>query len=288
MLERFNIETDITFSMERGGSDDQEPQTVSGTVTGSGHHVEVRCDDVGALSTGSSVRDARQIAAALADEGLSVSIVGKDGPIVTMGNVKAGLLARTATRSQHIRIDNLKAATNLARSRGGGGKSAGSLLPPATLWPIAPTFRWSRRRLTTTHDPAGGGSPRLVFSMGSAATADGKRRVVDLPKTGTVIGSDEAADVRLSGIDAQQARVRRDAANDEYILVALGEETPTKVNGVKVSTEQVLRTGSRIEIGAWTMIYSREEFADHGRPYGGRAGGEFSRQRDQPRTKYDK
>ncbi len=286
MLERFNIETDITFSMERDGSSDQEPHIVSGTVTGSGHHIEVRCDDVGALSTGSSVRDARQIAAALAGEGLSVSIVGKDGPIVTIGDVKAGLLARAATRSPHIRIDNLKAATNLARSRGVGGKGAGSLLPPPTLWPIAPTFRWSRRRPTTTHDPAGGGRPRLVFSMGAAATSGGQRRVFDLPKGGTAIGSDESADLRLSGVDAQQARVRRDPTNDEYILVALGGETPTKVNGVKVTSEQVLRTGSRIEIGSWTMIYSREEFADHGRPYGGRAGGEFSRQRNQPQPKY--
>ena len=285
MLERFDIETDITFSMERGGADDHEPQTVSGTVTGSGHHIEVRCDDVGALSTGSSVRDARHIAAALAGEGLSVSIIGQDGPIVTIGDVKAGLLARTATRSPHIRIDNLKAATSLARSRGGGSKGAGSLLPPGTLWPIAPTFRWSRRRLTTTHDPAGGGRPRLVFSMGSAG---GKRRVFYVPKTGTTIGSEESADLRLSGIEPHQARVRRDATNDEYILVAVGEETPTKVNGVTVTTEQVLRTGSRIEIGSWTLVYSREEFADHGRPYGGRAGGEFSRQRDQPRTKYEK
>lgn len=285
MLERFNIEADIAFSMERGGLDDQQPQTVSGTVTGSGHHIEVRCDDVGALSSGSSVRDARQIAAALAGEGLSVTLVGKDGPIVTIGDVKAGLLARTATRSPHIRIDSLKAATSLARSR---GKGEGSLLPPPTLWPIAPTFRWSRRRPTTTHDPAGGGRPRLVFSMGAAATSGGQRRVFDLPKTGTLIGSDETADLRLSGVDPEQARVRRDSGTDEYILVTIGSETPTKVNGVKVTTEQVLRTGSRIEIGSWTMIYSREEFADHGRPYGGRAGGEFSRQRDQPRPTYEK
>ncbi len=288
MLERFNIEADIAFSMERGGSDDHEPQTVTGTVTGSGHHIEVHCDDVGALSSGSSVRDARQIAAALAGEGLSVALVGKDGPIVTIGDVKAGLLARAATRSRHIRIDSLKAATNLARSRGTGGKARGSLLPPPTLWPIAPTFRWSRRRPTTTHDPAGGGRPRLVFSMGAAATSGGQRRVFDLPKTGTSIGSNEFADLRLSGVAPEQARVRRDSGTDEYILVALGGEIPTKVNGVRVTTEQVLRTGSRVEMGPWTMVYSREEFADHGRPYGGRAGGEFSRQRDQPKPKYEK
>lgn len=288
MLERFNIEADITFSMHRGGSDNQEPHTVTGTVTGSGHHIEVRCDDAGALSSGSSVRDARQIAAALAGEGLTLTLAGKDGPIVTIGDVKAGLLARAATRSPHIRIDNLKAATNLARSRGIGGKSAGSLLPPPTLWPIAPTFRWSRRRPTTTHDPAGGGRPRLVFSMGAAATSGGQRRVFDLPKTGTLIGSVESADLRLSGVAPEQARVRRDSRTDEYILVALGEEPATKVNGVKVTTEQVLRTGSRVEIGQWTMVYSREEFADHGRPYGGRAGGEYSRQRDQPRPTYEK
>ncbi len=41
------------------------------------------------------------------------------------------------------------------------------------------------------------------------------------------------------------------------------------------STERAaLHTGDRIELGSWTMSYFRDEHADHGRPFGGRSGGE--------------
>ena len=47
---------------------------------------------------------------------------------------------------------------------------------------------------------------------------------------------------------------------------------------------QILRTGSRVDLGEWTFTFSREEYADHGRPYGGRIGGELGHQRPQPAT----
>ncbi|MGC1209180.1 MAG: FHA domain-containing protein [Ornithinimicrobium sp.] len=285
MAFRFNIEADLTFSMERASADGGQTEQMSGTLTGNGRHLEVRCDDVGALSSGSSLREARLIAAALAEQGLSVSLAGTQGPIVTIGDVKAGLATRLATRSKHIRIDNIRAVAGLRGSVGKGRGSDTSMLPPPTLFPIAPTFRWSRRRATTTHDPEGGGRPRLVFAMGSAATANDPRRIFHLLRTGTSIGSDDSCDLQLAGIDGVQALVRRDA-NDEYLIVAAGTSIPTKVNGVTVTHEQVLRTGSRVQVGPWTMTYTREEFADHGRPFGGRAGGEFSQQKKQPPPQY--
>ncbi|HSP75244.1 MAG TPA: hypothetical protein VLO31_03400, partial [Cryobacterium sp.] len=45
---------------------------------------------------------------------------------------------------------------------------------------------------------------------------------------------------------------------------------------------QILRTGARIEMGPWRLAFFREEYADHGRPYGGRVGGEFAVQKPQP------
>lgn len=284
---RFNIDADLAFSVDRPNGDDGQSQHVSGTVTGSGRHLEVRCDDVGAMSSGSSLREARLIAAALAEQGLSLSLAGSGGPIVTIGDVKAGMVTRLATGSKHIRIDDFRAAAGLRGSVGGGRGSQGSLMPPTTPWPIAPTFSWSRRRPTTTHDPSGGGRPRLVFAMGSAAQSGDARQVYNLKRSGNTIGSDPGCDLRLDGVEPHQAEVRR-ADNDEYVLVAHGTTTSTTVNGVTITGEQVLRTGSRVQIGAWTMTYTREEFADHGRPYGGRAGGEFSRQRDQPRPRYEK
>ncbi|MDQ2623768.1 MAG: hypothetical protein M3Y20_01275, partial [Actinomycetota bacterium] len=45
---------------------------------------------------------------------------------------------------------------------------------------------------------------------------------------------------------------------------------------------RALRTGATIRLGAWELTFQREEFADHGRPYGGREGGEGSVNRLQP------
>jgi hypothetical protein len=35
-------------------------------------------------------------------------------------------------------------------------------------------------------------------------------------------------------------------------------------------------------MGPWTFVYARDEYADHGRPYGGREGGEGTHQPRQP------
>ena len=69
---------------------------------------------------------------------------------------------------------------------------------------------------------------------------------------------------------------------DEYVLVRHG-----KVSGsFGPGSSSVLRTGSRLQMGQWCLAFFREEFADHGRPFGGRSGGEFAYQRPQrdPRT----
>jgi hypothetical protein len=54
------------------------------------------------------------------------------------------------------------------------------------------------------------------------------------------------------------------------------------VHGAVVLREALLRTGARVDLGPNTLTYSREEYADHGRPYGGRIGGELGHQRPQP------
>ena len=66
---------------------------------------------------------------------------------------------------------------------------------------------------------------------------------------------------------------------DEYVVHALDPDT--RVNGARVD-QQFLRTGSRLRVGRWTLAYSRDEYADHGRPHGGRIGGELGRQQPQP------
>jgi hypothetical protein len=139
--------------------------------------------------------------------------------------------------------------------------------------------------ITTTHDPRGGGHPRLIFALGGQAPVGSQQREFMLLPGITVIGSGADADLRLAGLDAHHAEIRRDEA-DEYVYVDLGTVAGSRVDG-QPAGEQALHTGDRIELGDWTLSYSREESADHGRPYGGRQGGEFSRQQlqDEPRAR---
>jgi hypothetical protein len=138
---------------------------------------------------------------------------------------------------------------------------------------------------TTTHDPRGGGRPRLIFTLGGSAQANTVQREFDLLPGVTVIGSGTDADLCLAGLGEHHAEIRRDAF-DEYVYVDLGTSAGSRVDGRPVG-EQALHTGDRIELGTWTLSYYRQEFADHGRPYGGRQGGEFSIQRlqDAPRAR---
>lgn len=138
--------------------------------------------------------------------------------------------------------------------------------------------------VTTTHDPAGGGRPRLIFSPESSdrlgvGDETGGQYQFDLLPGVSRIGSSPLADLRLTGLDDRHAEIRCDAG-DEYIYVHLGHLATSTVNGARVE-EKSLHTGDRLRLGDWTMSFYREEFADHGRPYGGREGGEFSHQRPQ-------
>jgi hypothetical protein len=129
----------------------------------------------------------------------------------------------------------------------------------------------------TTHDVYGGGRPRLIMSLGGLAAGGARPQEFDLVPGVTLIGSGDDADVQLAGLAAHHAEIRRDA-DDEYVLVDLGSPQGSRVDGRLLSgpDAQALHTGDRIELGDWTLSYYREEFADHGRPFGGRTGGELA------------
>ena len=108
-------------------------------------------------------------------------------------------------------------------------------------------------------------------------------REFDLLPDGTTIGSGAEADLQLEGLSPVHAEIRH-TKDDEYVLYPIGELSGSSRladAGGRKDGGQVLRTGTRIELGKWKMAYFREEFADHGRPYGGRVGGELARQKPQ-------
>ncbi|MDP9101264.1 MAG: FHA domain-containing protein [Actinomycetota bacterium] len=129
--------------------------------------------------------------------------------------------------------------------------------------------------VTTTHDPSGGGNPRLLFSLGAHRASEGAwREVFVLPQGTTRIGSHPDNELCLPGLAAFHAEIRR-TEGDDYVVVNLAAPGGTRLHGRPVDCAE-LHSGARLELGEWVVSYARAESADHGRPNGGRQGGELS------------
>lgn len=134
-------------------------------------------------------------------------------------------------------------------------------------------------RPTTTHAEWGAGDPRLLVAR------DDDRFEHHLTSDIVRIGSAAGNELLLADTDPVHATIAHDD-RDEYVLTLHGEgemnASPDSDADSNDRKSEILRTGARFTAGPWTFVFSREEFADHGRPYGGRAGGELSDQPPQP------
>jgi hypothetical protein len=132
---------------------------------------------------------------------------------------------------------------------------------------------------TTTHAEWGAGSPRLRL------TRDDERTEFALDADLVRIGSAADNELRLTDTDPVHATITHDD-RDEYVLELHGEGEMNASAGVAAThgedRTETLRTGARFTVGPWTLVFARDEFADHGRPFGGRQGGEYSDQPMQP------
>ena len=277
MTSRLAVRADLRVEVTLPGHD-----PLRGAVRGAGQDLTLHVDRPERFAGSPDAAPIRLLADALAARGLRLHVESPErGRLVTLGAVRAPWWQRPATRSRHLRIDSLRGALTAVRGRArlrAAALPAVDLRPPGTVFPLAPTFLRRPRRLpTTTHDPAHGGGPRLVVVAADGIWA-GEPRVFWLQRELITIGSDPHCDVVLPGLLPVHAEVRHDDA-DEYVLLARGRDV--RVYGARVR-EQLLRTSARVELGAWVLAYYREEFADHGRPYGGRIGGELGHQRPQP------
>lgn len=276
-----HLDIDLHFSLDEP---DDAGSPLTGSVRANGLDIEVFLSSPERFVHHhlTSLSTLRTVASGLAEHSLVVSLFGPDGLIARMGAVQAPLAQRMLTRSPHLMLGSASAVTALVkRWRQGPSPDRLVLLPPTTPFPLVPTVaRRIARRATTTHYAPGAGRARLIFVVGSENWDGRPPREFDLLPGVTRIGSGEDVDLRLAGLDALHAEIRHDE-NDEYVLVGYGvvgggSSTASPQQGL------ILRTGARIEMGAWRMGFFREEYADHGRPYGGRLGGELSVQKPQP------
>jgi hypothetical protein len=135
-------------------------------------------------------------------------------------------------------------------------------------------------RSRDTEVPPGAGHPRLVqATLGHADVGSPEAEGIDhsypLSVDVTSLGSAPNCDIVLAGLEDRHGEVYRDATGDEFIYHHLSPQNESRVNGVAVSFAG-LHHGDRLSVGEWTLIYQRDEFADHGRFDGGRQGGEAS------------
>lgn len=275
-----SVDADLELTLELPGA-----RPVTGSLTGSGTALELRVSDPFLFAGRSDAGAIRGVADGLARRGLTLTVVAPTGPLVTLGAPRTSWLQRRVTGSRHIRVERGAGLWSLLRGRvqapAGGALPARDLAPPATVFPLAPTFLRRPRTVTTTHDPSGGGNPRLIMAPRDDPWPGDRQEVFRLRSDATTIGSDPGCDIVLEGLAPVHARVLHDE-DDELVLVrSEGRPEATRVNGAPAD-RALLRTAARVDLGRWTLTYFREEFADHGRPYGGRVGGEIGHQKPQP------
>lgn len=286
MTSSLRLDIDIDFSLGEPAADGKPEARLSGTVKAAGTSVDIFVDAPSSFRGNSlpGIRQIRSAAKALAARGLAVSVSGPKGLLVSIGAVETSMAQRLLTRSPYIRLGSpgtLAPLLNIGR-RALAQDDSPSFLPPSTPFPLVPTVnRRIKRTVTTTHYLHGAGRPRLIFVQSSETWNGQVPREFELVGERTTIGSADDAMLNLPGLDALHAEILH-TADDEYVLVPHGAIT----GSVSGREQSILRTGARVRLGEWALAFFREEYADHGRPFGGRNGGELAYQRPQrnPRT----
>ncbi|ROR91579.1 FHA domain-containing protein [Nocardioides aurantiacus] len=271
------VEVDADLRVELTGLDGQSAR---GHLYGEANHFTFELDHPGVFAGSDDAPTVAAAAEMFAERGITIKVVSDGVHLVTIGAVRAPWWQRRATGSRHIRVGTWRGGWTALRSRAAGQPPvlpSSKAFPPPSMLPVAPTFGFRRRRLTGTDSP-GAGSPRLAVERASVMAGE-TQSVFWLQGDVVGIGSDPSNAVVLPGIEPFHAVINRDAERDELVISTAGPEV--RVHGELVR-EKLLRSGSRIEIGEHTLAYYRDEHADHGRPYGGRQGGEMGRQRPQP------
>lgn len=272
------LQADLTFSSTPADGSEQ----VVGRVTADGSTIDVSVTGPLASLGRPSGRLLRQFAGSLATRGLRLVLHGPQGMVMALGDVETSWWQRMMTRSPYIRVGSPRQLRQVMGTSSSSSRSRGSALstPPPTLFPLFPTVSTlGPRRVTTTHDPRGGGRPRLYFGLSPWPQAGEQQRVEYLTKSRTTVGSAEECDIRVAGLQPVHAVIER-TPDDEYVLTHVAESGTSTVAGIP-ARGSLLRTGAGILLDTTRLSYFREEFADHGRPYGGRLGGEIGRQRPQ-------
>lgn len=139
------VNADLTFQVDVPGRS-ANPTRCTGRVQADGHDITVEFDPMPSLG-GSSTRPlVRPMANQLHRLGLTLVVVGPDGPLVRIGaRAQAPWWQRFLTRGLHVELVSVRA---LARSFGGPRVFEAALPPAAVLPAVTSAQRSTRRRVS--------------------------------------------------------------------------------------------------------------------------------------------
>lgn len=156
-MSSFRLDIDLAFSLREPDDGAGPRRGLSGTVRAAGPDIDVFVDNPasyrGMLPTLDQVR---VLARELAVRGLTVSVTGPRGLLVSLGRVKSSLAQRLVTGSPYIRLGSpatLAPLLDVARRALEQGRSPS--FPPSTPFPPAPTV--GRRGLRARSRPPASG-----------------------------------------------------------------------------------------------------------------------------------
>ena len=265
------VDADVRFSVEVDG------RMMTGTLQGSGSELELTVDDPRLLG-GSGTATARAVADELAAHGVRLT-VSTGRPLVTLGTGRSGFLQRKRHR----------VVPHLRRLAGGGAPH-----PRAAGLP--------------DRDAAGAPAHAVAAAADRPASAAAPHHHAR-PRRWWVPEAGHGARARTpsratSSRCSTWGRCRSSAATPRWTSSSPGSRpgtprcgTPTTTSSRSPRSTPPGRCASTVRprtarsdcapapawtSSGWTLSFYREEWADHGRPYGGRVGGELGRQQLQP------
>ncbi|MBA3501541.1 MAG: FHA domain-containing protein [Myxococcota bacterium] len=188
--------------------------------------------------------------------------VDLDAPVIVIGSgARANIrLPAVAARDEHVRIEGLRWSEGTTHGSIGDGhvfaignyrvrvEPAPAGAPPSPPQRTESLARELMRGLLGTS-----AEPVLTIERGPGA---GNRRTLKPPDSTLVIGRGDDADwvILDEDLSRKHARIRR--GWDGTLLSDLDSQNGTRVDGVLVEREAVLRDGARIELGALVLVYS--------------------------------
>jgi hypothetical protein len=123
------------------------------------------------------------------------------------------------------------------------------------------------------------GNPRLVLAVGGQVLIDpsddsAAETSYLLKAVHTTIGSGPDEHIVLDGLQPQHAVVDWLAVEDEFVFRSLVDDGSATVDGKPQATG--LHHGDRVQVGPHTLIFQRDEDADHIRVDTSREGGGYT------------